>query len=223
MNITRPSIGLVIVIAAWWPSRERRTITWAPLVRASIGAAAGSSIRRSRSVQGPVAFTTMVARMVAVSPVRRSSTCAPLTWPSSRARSRTAVRVATRAPWLHRRTGNGQRQAGVVALCVVVARGTGESAGPERRFLPEQGALAEDARPPHIAEQGEELVEPDAGRELPERDPVAPMDRKDEGERPHQVRREAQQDAPLAAGLEDEVEGSLLQVAEAAVHQPAGM
>ena len=44
---------------------------------------------------------------------------------------------------------------------------------------------------------------------------------KDEGQRPDQVRRDAQQDAPLAVGLEHEPEVAGLQIAEAAVHQPA--
>ena len=74
----------------------------------------------------------------------------------------------------------------------------------------------------HCGTGRQQVVEPDTGRELPERDPVAPVDREDEGQRTDEVRRDIQQDAPLAQRLEDEGQVALLQVAEAAVDQPAG-
>ena len=74
---------------------------------------------------------------------------------------------------------------------------------------------------PHIAEQRERIVQPHARGQPPERDPVAAVQREHEGQRPHQVRRDAEQDAPLAVGLEHQPEVAGLEVAEAAVHQPA--
>ena len=54
----------------------------------------------------------------------------------------------------------------------------------------EQRALAEHAVGGHIAEQRQQVVEPHAGGEAPERNPVAAMDRKDEREGADQVRGE---------------------------------
>ena len=67
-----------------------------------------------------------------------------------------------------------------------------------------------------------DIVEQHAGGELPARDPVAAVHREHERQRPDQVGRDAQQDAPLPVRFEDQAELALLQVAQPAVDQPAG-
>ena len=59
-------------------------------------------------------------------------------------------------------------------------------------------------------------------REAPERQPVAAVQRKEEGQGPDQVRRDPEQDAALPVGLEHQAEVARLQVAQAAVDQAAG-
>ena len=120
------------------------------------------------------------------------------------------------------RADGRQREPRVVALGVVEARAAEQSALPQHRLRLQQGALAQHAVRPHIAEQGQRVVQPHAGRQPPERDPVAAVQGKDERQRPDEVRRDAQQDAPLAVGLEHQAQIAGLEVAEAAVHQPAG-
>ena len=91
MNSTRPSIGLAKTIAARWSSRLRSTTMWTPFVGCSRGGAPESSSSLTLSAQGPVAFTTTLARTTPRAPVSRSSSCAPTTRPAVRSRARTAV------------------------------------------------------------------------------------------------------------------------------------
>ena len=74
---------------------------------------------------------------------------------------------------------------------------------------------------PKAPAEREEIVDPHSGGELPARDPVSLVDREGERERPDEVRRDGQQDAPLAQRLGDEPDLAVLQIAEAAVDQPA--
>jgi hypothetical protein len=177
--MTRPSIGLVMVIADSWPMRDLGTITCAPLVMRSNGFALGSSSRLSRSLQGPVAFTTTLAWMVPVSPFRTSHFGAV----NHAARLLEGVYshvVRDPGAVAHRRADCGKHEASVVTLGVVVASRAYQAPLPQGRFGGEQGALAEDADGPHIAEECEEGVEAHPGRELPEGHPVTLVHRKDE-------------------------------------------
>ena len=123
---------------------------------------------------------------------------------------------------VHRRSRRGQHQPGIVALGVVEPRAAPEPPLPEHRLGLEHGALAEHAVHPHIAEQGEQVVQPHPGVQPPEREPVSPVQRKHEGQGPHQVGRDAQQDPPLPVGLEHQAEVAGLEVAQAAMDQAAG-
>jgi hypothetical protein len=73
-----------------------------------------------------------------------------------------------------------------------------------------------------VAEEREGVVEEEARGELPARHARAGVDGPREGERAHEVRRDAEQRAPLAARLEDEVEVAVLEVAYAAVDEARG-
>ena len=61
-----------------------------------------------------------------------------------------------------------RHQSRVVALGVVERGPAPEPALPQHRFGFEHGALAQHAVHPHIAEQGEEIVEPHPGMQAPE-------------------------------------------------------
>ena len=113
----------------------------------------------------------------------------------------------------------GQGETGVITLRVEVAHPADQAALADHRLLLEQPALAEQPMPPHIPEGGEQVVGPGAEPQLPERDPVAVMHRKDEGQGPDEVRRDLQQDAALAQRLEDEAELPVFEVAQATMHQ----
>ena len=161
--------------------------------------------------------------MTARSPVSRSSTCAPTTRPAVRSSARDrrrSSRPARRggwrtAPW---RAPGGRRRTARRRS----ARRRPEPALAEHRLRLEQRALAQHAVRPHIAEQREEVVQPHAGGEPPERDPVAAVQREEEGQGPDQVRRDPEQHAALPVGLEHQSQVAGLQVAQAAVHQAAG-
>jgi len=101
----------------------------------------------------------------------------------------------------HCRAGGGHHQAGVVALRVVVAGAPHESPLAEHRFLRQKGALAEDAVSAHIPERSQQVVEQHAGRQLPERYPVARVDRKHEGQLAHQVGSDGQQGSAFPRGF----------------------
>ena len=62
-----------------------------PLVGWSIRLAPASSMVRTRSAQGPAAFTTTLALIVTCAPVSRSSIRAPTTRPAVRSSESTAV------------------------------------------------------------------------------------------------------------------------------------
>ncbi len=71
----------------------------------------------------------------------------------------------------------------------------------------------------HIAEEREQIVEPEPSGEFPAGDPRSTVDGKEERSGPDQVRRDVQQDAPFPAGFEHEVPVAVLQISQAAVHQ----
>ena len=66
-------------------------MAWAPFDNRIIGAALGSSSRRTRSTHGPVAFTTHNARTIRSSPERLSRSTAPTIRPSARTKLVTDV------------------------------------------------------------------------------------------------------------------------------------
>ena len=113
---------------------------------------------------------------------------------------------------LHRRAGGGHHQPGVVALRVVVTGSADQAPLAEHRLGREKRALAEDAVPPHIPERGEQVVQPHAGRQLPERHPIAVVDREHECQGAHQVRGDPEQGPPLPCGLVDQMEIALFEV-----------
>ena len=73
---------------------------------------------------------------------------------------------------------------------------------------------------PHVAEGGEQIVEPHPGAKLPGRHAGPAVHGKEEGKRAHEVRRDVEQHAALAGRLIDEPEVELLEIADAAVHEP---
>ena len=133
----------------WWAEQRRR--------------ARRPPCTRTRSAQGPVAFTTTLARTVARSPVSRSSICAPTTRPAVRSSAAHRDVVGDQRAVVHRRAGGGQHQPGVVALRVVEAGAAQEPALPQHRLRLQHRTLAQHAVRLHIAEQREEVVQPHAG------------------------------------------------------------
>ena len=74
-------------------------------------------------------------------------------------------------------------------------------------------ALAEDADGPHIAEEGQQPIQPHSGRQFPQWYAVSLVHRKHEGQRTDQVGRYLEQSSALAECLENEPVVSLLEVA----------
>jgi hypothetical protein len=123
-------------------------------------------------------------------------------------------------PGLVRGAGGGQRQPCVVGGRVPVRRAAAQPLGAQRRLERAHGGVVERAVRADVAEQRQRVVEREAGRQLPARHARAGVHRPGEAQRAHEVRRRAQQRAPLAAGLEDQGQVPVLQVAHPAVHQP---
>ena len=113
-------------------------------------------------------------------------------------------------------------EAGVVALRVVVPRPAEQAAVPEHRLGFEHAPLAQHSVRPHIAEQCQHIVQPHRRRPAASANPVSPVDRKDERQRPHEVGRDPQKVAALPVGLQHQPEIAGLEIAKAAVNQPAG-
>jgi hypothetical protein len=128
--------------------------------------------------------------------------------------------VGDRRPRLRRRERVHEREARVVGRRVPVACAAGEGVGGQRRLQREHLGPRQPAVGLHVAEEGERVVEREPGAELPARHTRARVHGPGEGERTHEVRRDAQQGAPLATRLEHEPEVSVLEVADPAVDEP---
>jgi hypothetical protein len=137
-----------------------------------------------------------------------------------RARTSVSVRVIPSSARLARRERGGERQARVVGRSVVVARATAQAVRAKPRLAGEQPPGAQRDMALHVAKQRERVVERERRRELPAADARAGIHGPREGQRAYQMRRDAQQDPPLAARLEHQRKLAMLQVAHAAVHQP---
>ncbi len=118
--------------------------------------------------------------------------------------------------------GHGQGQAGIVHLGVVVAARADEPPStdqglPSGRLLGGEPAVVLD-----VAEEAEGVVEGEAQAEFPGGGPLAGVEGVKEGQRADQAGSDAAQDAPLGAGIKDQAEFAVFQVADAAVDQAGG-
>ena len=165
-----------------------------------------SSSARVASDHGPVAFAEQRGAHAPVAPVldRRQRDV-----------------VAGDRPRLVRRDHVGEREPHVVGAGVPVLRAAGEPVAPERRLLAQHAGRREAACAPDVAEERERVVEREPRAQRPAREPLPGVERPGEAQRADEVRREREERAPLAARLEDEVQVAVLEVAHAAVHQPA--
>ena len=74
--------------------------------------------------------------------------------------------------------------------------------------------------PSDVAEDGEDVVEREAGGNLPYWKSLSFIDRPRERERLHEMGRQPQQTSSLGTGLEYEVQMSVLEVSHTAMHEP---
>ncbi len=118
--------------------------------------------------------------------------------------------------------GVGEGEAGVIGGGVVVAGAAGEVVGAQTGDGLDDLAGGEGASAPHVPEEGEGVIEHEPGGELPAGDASALVDGPDEGEGPDEVGSEPQEAIALDAGLEDEAEVAVLEVADAAVDEAGG-
>ena len=114
----------------------------------------------------------------------------------------------------------GEHQASVVAPAVVVDRPTAQVAVAESRLDALHRPPRQHPVPVHVAEQRQQVVQPQTGDEPGPTDAAAGVHGEDERQRAHQVGRDAQQDPPLAAGFEHQSQPAVLEIAEPSVDQP---
>jgi hypothetical protein len=81
-NRTRPSAVCGTMIAVSPGRNDRSRTTWTPWLGAINGSAAGSAMRRTVSLNGPVALTTTRASMRSAAPDSTSAASTPVTSPS---------------------------------------------------------------------------------------------------------------------------------------------
>jgi hypothetical protein len=118
--------------------------------------------------------------------------------------------------------GVGEGEAGVIGGGVVVAGAAGEPIGAETGDGLDDLPGAEGASGLHIPEEREGVIEHEAGGELPAGDAGTLVDGPDEREGPDEVGSQAEEAGALDAGLEDETEVAVLEVADAAVDEAGG-
>ena len=125
---------------------------------------------------------------------------------------------------VHRRgAGDGEREAGVVGLGVVVHVRTGETVTGERRHVRQRGVDRDAVVALADAQAAGEVVHPERGAEHPGEPavdhPAPGQDRDEEREHPHEVGRVLERPLAFVQRLVDEPELALLQVPQAAVHE----
>ena len=141
-NITRPSLVRGTMIAESPGRNDRSSTTCTPWLGAIIGAAAGSSIRRTASLNAPVALITLRARERVPRPLSTSSNVDAVDEPLAVVRQvRHAGVVEQRRALLVGGAGEVDQQAGIVELAVVVER-------PRRGGRPARGWECARGRPP---------------------------------------------------------------------------
>jgi hypothetical protein len=116
----------------------------------------------------------------------------------------------------------GEGEPCVVRGGVEIRRAAGKPVRPQPGLGRQHAPRAERAMAGDVAKQREQIVEPESRPELPARNACTPVHRPGERQRPHEMRRDAQQDAALTARLEHEMEESVLQIPHASVHEPRG-
>src|SRR5438132_348634 len=85
------------------------------------------------------------------------------------------------------------------------------------------GPAPQPAVRPHVAEGGEQVVQPQARPQPPRGHARAPIRREEERQWSDEVRGDREQHAPLAARFQYEAERPLLEVAQSAVDQARGV
>ena len=173
--------------------------------------------RVTRSAQTPAALTTALARTSNRCPVISSATTAPVTRPSPRS-SVTRAWLASSAP-----------DACAVRATSMVSRASStwhsKYRKPRDRAAEPGDGLADlpGADRPVVADVPARRQQLVPGQPDPVRGPAAQVAGQHvHRHRPDQVRRQPEQDAPLPQRLPDQAELAMLQVAQAAVHQPGG-
>ena len=111
-------------------------------------------------------------------------------------------------------------EAGVVGLRIVVQGSALQVLVSQSGLETQRGLTSQPAVRLHVVEGREQIVQPHPRAELPGGDPGSAVHGEQEWQGMHQMRRNAEQHAPLTARLEYEAKLALLEIADAAVDEP---
>ena len=107
----------------------------------------------------------------------------------------------------------------IVGLRVVVQRRTDQVPVAQARLDAPHFLGPEPAMPVHVAKRREQIVQPHPCAQFPGRNSTSFVNREQKREWAHEVRRDPEQYATLVTRLEDEPEGALLEIADAAMDE----
>ncbi len=146
-------------------------------------------------------------------------TVAPRTTPPSRVRARTGSMIRHHGTEVRRVEHIGEREAGVVGGRVEVSSAAHQGIAPEPGLSRLDGKTRQHLVRVGVSEERQQIIKRQPGGEFPARHARPAIDRPEERQGPHEVGRHPEQMSPFGTRLEDQVQISLLQVAQAAVHQ----
>src|SRR5260221_3782382 len=130
-----------------------------------------------------------------------------------------ALLSALRRTFLTRSDRVGQRQRDVIRRRTPVGRAAKKISGAQRGLESLHGTPRQPPMTADVAKQRQRIVQRETDVELPARNAVSRVHRPGEGHRTHEMRRDSKQRSPFAAGLEDERELPVLEIAQPAVHE----
>ncbi len=113
----------------------------------------------------------------------------------------------------------GQRQSHIVGRRIPVAGAAEQVVRRQLRLGGQRFRARVSPVPADVAKEREQIVQPEAGAEFPSRNARPAVERPRELQRMRELGREVQQQAPLAARLEHQVQKGMFEVAHAAVYQ----
>ena len=108
----------------------------------------------------------------------------------------------------------GQCEAGVVGAGIPIRGAATQPLARQRRLGFEYAGSPQPLMAPHVAEQGEGVVERERAGELPPLHASALIHRPGEFERPYEMRCQIKEASPLPARLKHEVQIAVLEVAD---------
>jgi hypothetical protein len=123
---------------------------------------------------------------------------------------------ATAIASVHR---HGECKSRIIRPCVVVRRSSAKSIATERWLLFLDLGAVETVMTSDVAEEGEGVIEGEAGGKPPSGHPGIAVYRPGESQRANQVGREAKQSPPFGAGLENEAQMPVLEITQSAVNE----